>query len=73
MIRFYDIEKKIQVYPFYDICIRHTQVKKKIQVYPFYDIGIWSATSRKWIDLKLKELGVWDHPDYKISVIMDAR
>lgn len=42
-------------------------------VYPHYDIGIWSATSRKWIDLKLQETGVWDHPDYNISVIMDYR
>ena len=38
-----------------------------------YDIGIWSATSRKWIDVKLLELGVSNSSSYKISVIMDAR
>lgn len=42
-------------------------------VYPHYDIGIWSATSRKWIDLKLLETGIMDHPNFKIHVIMDYR
>lgn len=37
-----------------------------------FDIVIWSATSMKWIDVKLKELGLLDHPEkFKISVCMD--
>lgn len=37
-----------------------------------FDIVIWSATSMKWIDVKLKELGLLDHPDkFKIAVCMD--
>jgi len=40
-------------------------------VYPHYDIVIWSATSMKWIDVKLKELGVAAHPEYKLTATMD--
>jgi ubiquitin-like domain-containing CTD phosphatase 1 len=40
-------------------------------IYPFYDIIIWSATSMKWIDVKLKELCVSNHPDFKITLCMD--
>ena len=40
-------------------------------IYPHYDIVIWSATSMKWIDVKLKELGVTSHPGYKITATMD--
>lgn len=37
-----------------------------------FDIVIWSATSMKWIDVKLKELGLLDHPDkFKITACMD--
>jgi len=42
-------------------------------VYPHYDICLWSATSKKWIDLKMKEVGVYDHGDYKISMVLDIR
>lgn len=42
-------------------------------IYPYYDIGIWSATSRKWIDVKLKELGVSSNPNYKVHIILDVR
>eukprot|EP00397_Hematodinium_sp_SG-2012_P021650 GEMP01022378.1.p1 GENE.GEMP01022378.1~~GEMP01022378.1.p1 ORF type:complete len:316 (+),score=64.16 GEMP01022378.1:52-999(+) len=42
-------------------------------VYPYYDICLWSATSKKWIDIKMRELGVFDHPDYKVSLILDIR
>ena len=46
-----------------------------------YNIGIWSATSRRWIDLKLQELGVMRYQNYehgspvpwRVSIIMDAR
>lgn len=41
------------------------------QAYEDYDIGIWSATSMKWIDVKMKELGVTDNPNYKICFHMD--
>lgn len=35
--------------------------------YEDYDIAIWSATSLKWIEVKMKEIGVANHPDYKIT------
>lgn len=35
--------------------------------YEDYDIAIWSATSLKWIEVKMKEIGVANHTDYKIS------
>lgn len=31
-----------------------------------------SATSRRWVVLKLQQMGVLDHPDYRISCVMDA-
>uniref|UniRef100_A0A673XXR3 Ubiquitin-like domain-containing CTD phosphatase 1 n=1 Tax=Salmo trutta TaxID=8032 RepID=A0A673XXR3_SALTR len=37
-----------------------------------YDIVIWSATSMKWIDAKMKELGVTDNPNYKITFMLDS-
>ena len=40
-------------------------------IYPHYDIVIWSATSMKWIDVKLKELGLLDNATYKITACMD--
>ena len=40
-------------------------------IYPFYDIIIWSATSMKWIEVKLKELHVSNHPGFKITLCMD--
>jgi len=40
-------------------------------IYPHYDIIIWSATSMKWIEMKLKELCVSNHPDFKITLCMD--
>ncbi|CAI9103798.1 OLC1v1002356C1 [Oldenlandia corymbosa var. corymbosa] len=39
--------------------------------YAEYDIIIWSATSMKWVELKMKELGVLNHPDYKITALLD--
>lgn len=40
------------------------------EVYPYYDIMIWSATSMKWIEVKMKEMGVTNNPDYKITACM---
>lgn len=40
-------------------------------IYPFFDIVIWSATSMKWIDVKLKELGIFSNPNYKVTLTMD--
>ena len=39
--------------------------------YRDYDIVIWSATSMRWIDEKMKLLGVSKHPDYKIAFHLD--
>lgn len=40
--------------------------------YKDYDIVIWSATSMKWIEEKMKLLGVSSHPDYKIAFYLDS-
>jgi ubiquitin-like domain-containing CTD phosphatase 1 len=37
-----------------------------------FDILIWSATSLKWIELKMTELGVLTHSDYKIVGLIDS-
>lgn len=39
--------------------------------YSEYDIIIWSATSMKWVEVKMKELGVLGNPNYKIVALMD--
>jgi len=39
--------------------------------YSDYDIVIWSATSMKWIEEKMKLLGVATHPNYKITFYLD--
>lgn len=40
-------------------------------VYPHYDLIIWSATSMKWIDVKMRELRVSNHPDFKVTCFLD--
>uniref|UniRef100_T1J0Y6 Ubiquitin-like domain-containing CTD phosphatase 1 n=1 Tax=Strigamia maritima TaxID=126957 RepID=T1J0Y6_STRMM len=40
--------------------------------YEHYDIVIWSATSMKWIEVKMRELGVATHSDYKILFYLDS-
>nr|XP_032835924.1 ubiquitin-like domain-containing CTD phosphatase 1 isoform X2 [Petromyzon marinus] len=40
--------------------------------YTHYDIAIWSATSMKWIEAKMKELGVTTHHSYKVSFMLDS-
>ena len=42
-------------------------------VYPFYDIIIWSATSMKWVALKMQELRVTSHTEFNIVALMDSR
>ncbi|XP_031255835.1 ubiquitin-like domain-containing CTD phosphatase isoform X2 [Pistacia vera] len=39
--------------------------------YAEYDIMIWSATSMKWVELKMEELGVLNNPNYKITALLD--
>ncbi|KAL7157333.1 hypothetical protein ABFS83_02G070900 [Erythranthe nasuta] len=39
--------------------------------YAEYDIMIWSATSMKWVELKMGQLGVLNHPNYKITALID--
>lgn len=39
--------------------------------YEEYDIVIWSATTMKWIEIKMKELGVTSHLNYKITFMLD--
>ncbi|KVH93518.1 hypothetical protein Ccrd_004437 [Cynara cardunculus var. scolymus] len=40
-------------------------------VYAEYDIIIWSATSMKWVELKMGQLGVLTNPSYKITALLD--
>ncbi|KAJ9538203.1 hypothetical protein OSB04_030936 [Centaurea solstitialis] len=40
-------------------------------VYAEYDIIIWSATSMKWVELKMGQLGVLNNPSYKITALLD--
>lgn len=40
--------------------------------YQDYDIAIWSATSLKWIEVKMNEIGVSRHSDYKIVFYLDC-
>ncbi|KAL0365026.1 UNVERIFIED_CONTAM: Ubiquitin-like domain-containing CTD phosphatase [Sesamum angustifolium] len=40
-------------------------------VYAEYDIMIWSATSMKWVELKMGQLGVLNNPNYKITALLD--
>ncbi|KDD74589.1 hypothetical protein H632_c1203p1 [Helicosporidium sp. ATCC 50920] len=44
--------------------------------YKHYDvretIAIWSATSMKWVEVKMRELGVSTHPSYKLTFMLDC-
>ncbi|XP_069693402.1 ubiquitin-like domain-containing CTD phosphatase 1 [Periplaneta americana] len=40
--------------------------------YQDYDIVIWSATSMKWIEEKMKLLGVSTHSSYKVAFYLDS-
>ncbi|KAK4792173.1 hypothetical protein SAY86_022608 [Trapa natans] len=39
--------------------------------YAEYDIMIWSATSMKWVEVKMEQLGVLNNPNYKITALLD--
>jgi len=39
--------------------------------YEHWDIVIWSATSMKWVEVKMRELGVLSHPGYKVAFMLD--
>jgi len=39
--------------------------------YRNYDLVIWSQTSWRWLEIKLTELGLLTHPDYRISFVLD--
>ncbi|KAG2486031.1 hypothetical protein HYH03_015239 [Edaphochlamys debaryana] len=39
--------------------------------YQAYDIIIWSATSKKWVEVKMKELGVLGNASYQITCLLD--
>lgn len=41
--------------------------------YEKYDIVIWSATSMKWIEEKMKVLGCDSNPNYKLAFYLDSR
>lgn len=40
--------------------------------YEDYDIVIWSATSMKWIEVKMRQLGVTTNPNYRITFMLDS-
>lgn len=40
--------------------------------YEDYDIAIWSATSFKWIEVKMRQLGVLNNQNYKITLMLDS-
>lgn len=40
-------------------------------LYPYYDFIIWSQTKWNWIEIKLTELEMLTHPQYKLAFIMD--
>lgn len=42
-------------------------------VYEHYDLIIWSATGMKWIEVKMRELGVSTNPAYKLTAFMDHK
>ncbi|GLJ30836.1 hypothetical protein SUGI_0612570 [Cryptomeria japonica] len=39
--------------------------------YAEYDIIIWSATSMKWVEVKMEQLRVLNNPNYKITALLD--
>lgn len=41
--------------------------------YEHYDLVIWSATGMKWIEVKMRELGVSVNPAYKLTAFMDHK
>jgi ubiquitin-like domain-containing CTD phosphatase 1 len=42
-------------------------------VHTHYDIVIWSANSMKWMNVKMKALGVLDNDNFKVTFMLDYR
>ena len=40
--------------------------------YQDFDIVIWSATTMRWVELKMRELGCLDHSNFKLVALFDA-
>lgn len=40
-------------------------------IYQHYDIAIWSQTHWRWLEIKLIELGMLSHTQYKICFVLD--
>jgi len=41
------------------------------QIFPYYNLGVWSQTHWRWLEVKLTELGLLTHPEFKISFVLD--
>jgi len=39
--------------------------------YQHYDIAIWSQTHWRWVEVKLTEMGLLTHPEFRISFVLD--
>ena len=46
---------------------------KLVAILQDYDLVIWSATSMKWIEEKMKLLGCDRHPGYRLAFYLDSR
>ena len=55
-----------------EVCRPHLH-KFLASAYEDYDIVIWSANSLKWMNVKMKALGVLTHSDFKITFMMDYK
>eukprot|EP01027_Heterolobosea_sp_BB2_P016360 GEZU01023305.1.p1 GENE.GEZU01023305.1~~GEZU01023305.1.p1 ORF type:complete len:268 (-),score=93.56 GEZU01023305.1:247-1050(-) len=42
-----------------------------ISAYQDYDLVFWSQTSWRWLEAKLTEMGILQHPDFKVAFVMD--
>lgn len=51
----------------------NTRMNSKLfrKLFQSYDIVIWSATNMKWIEEKMRLLGVASHSEYKIAFYLD--
>merc|ERR1712226_753271 len=41
------------------------------QCYQYYDLAVWSQTSWRWLETKLIELGMVNHPGYRFCFVLD--
>jgi len=53
-----------------DLIRPYTEDFMKI-VYRKWDIAVWSQTSWKWLEMKLTEMGLLTHSDFRISFVLD--